>query len=535
MNLTLHRRHIISRFSFVVLIVALAVIGAICAVHAVSWLDKPFPGFLMFEYGGVGSFGDYGWPSFRAGIKYRDVVVEVDGRPVTTATDVARQLEQHKVGDVVPYVFDRNGQRLAFNIPFSRFELNDFLRICVPLFFGGVLFWALGVIVYILKPDTEVTWVFLLLCASIGTYMVTGFEIQSESASTWNYYVNGIALAIWPAAFVHLSLIFPERTKLIQRAPLLPVIAYIVSAFCFFRQSYFFHLAVTRSPSDDIDALSALMMKAVHFVRMYGLVGTLTVVSSSALAFWRSSSVIAKQRSRIVLLGSAIAFMPVTVTLGLMSFFGVVVPQNLFAIFVVAFPLAIAYSISQHNLFDVDVYIKRTLGYVIMTGLVALGYFGIQTVVKTMVLDPLFGKASEQVYPLLFAVLTVFAFNPLSRRVQQTVDKLFFRKRYDYKATVSVLSNALASIVDLNAFIKNVIQRIRQDMFLDKVGVILLDSRQNTCQATFVNDEHISVPGGEKEFPAKSDDPLLALVAREKMLITKYDVAEDPKYAAVYG
>jgi class 3 adenylate cyclase len=186
-------------------------------------------------------------------------------------------------------------------------------------------------------------------------------------------------------------------------------------------------------------------------------------------------------------------------------------------------------------LFDVDTYIKRTVGYVLMTGIVAGGYFAFQTVVKTMILDPWIGSASEQVYPLLFALLTVFAFNPLSQQVQQVVDKLFFRKAYDYKSTIASVSDSLTSLVDINAFITKVMNAIRQNLFVDKTGVILLDSRKHACESVFLEDApSIGLTAALKHDPCLTpDDPLLTLLGREKKLITKYDIAEDPKYAAI--
>lgn len=183
--------------------------------------------------------------------------------------------------------------------------------------------------------------------------------------------------------------------------------------------------------------------------------------------------------------------------------------------------------------FDVDVYIKRTVGYVIMTAVVALGYFSVQTVVSTVLLKPLFGAQAEHFYPVIFALLVVFFFEPINRRVQSAVDRMFFRKGYDYKATVAAMSDALTSMLDLDRFLGKVIQTVRQDLFVDRAGVVLLDSRQNRCQALFNAD---APEPGEEPPPdpcLSHDDPLLALLAREQCLITKYDIEEGPQYVAV--
>ena len=47
---------------------------------------------------------------------------------------------------------------------------------------------------------------------------------------------------------------------------------------------------------------------------------------------------------------------------------------NLTSLPVIIFPVAIAYSITRHNLFDVDVYIKRAVGYGLMTAVLGVSY-----------------------------------------------------------------------------------------------------------------------------------------------------------------
>src|SRR5262249_44095837 len=95
--------------------------------------------------------------------------------------------------------------------------------------------------------------------------------------------------------------------------------------------------------------------------------------------------------------------------------------------------------------------------------------------------------------------------------------------------------DALSALVDIESFIKDVVRRIRQDMFVDRAGVVVLDTRQQTCDSVFVRDHR----DGESSTPPvrdpclPMDDPLLALLASERRLITEYDVAEDPSYAHV--
>jgi class 3 adenylate cyclase len=201
--------------------------------------------------------------------------------------------------------------------------------------------------------------------------------------------------------------------------------------------------------------------------------------------------------------------------------------------FYVFLPLSIGYAIVKHNLFDVDVYIKRAAGYGIMTAIVGMVFFSMQTFLSTLVLGPIFGENAEKVYPILFALLVVFLFNPVNRRVQESVDKLFYRKKFDYKDTVISVSNALTSVLNLNEIIKKIIHTVRKEMFIDTAGVILLEPQKEACQTLFISDKTDDADQDKKDICITYDEPLLALLSREKKLITKYDVAEDPRYTNV--
>ena len=74
-----------------VLIGLTAIMGMISIfslVKAVSWINKPFAGFLVYEPPYVGSISLREWPGRQAGLQYLERVVSVDGKPVSNPFDV---------------------------------------------------------------------------------------------------------------------------------------------------------------------------------------------------------------------------------------------------------------------------------------------------------------------------------------------------------------------------------------------------------------------------------------------------------------
>jgi serine phosphatase RsbU (regulator of sigma subunit) len=117
--------------------------------------------------------------------------------------------------------------------------------------------------------------------------------------------------------------------------------------------------------------------------------------------------------------------------------------------------------------------------------------------------------------------------------VQRWVDKLFYRKGFDYKATVTATSQTLSSLLNLDQVIRQVIHTVRKEMFIDTTGIVLLEPKNRSCQTLFIGDSDNpvnKVKDQEKDVSIDYDDPLLALLSKEKKLITRYDIEEDPRY-----
>ncbi len=512
----------ISRAAFALIVLAVLTIATVCVVDAVRLVGQPFPGFLVTERLTASNFGLPDWSGPQRGIKFTDRLLEADGTTLFSFGDFEEVVRRTPVGQTIHYVLERDGQQMEIAIPTMRFTWMDLGLTFGPTFSAGLLYLVIAVVVYVLKPDTAVTWALVLSCFLLGTYQILTFGIGST------HRLVGATLAVYamlPGAGLHLSLMFPERKKLIERWAFIQFAPYVVSVVL-----AAIALWVYPGPS---------FTNVYLWMRVYALLSVGAILVAVLHAFFRSVSFIARQRAKVVLFGALLAF-PIPAMVNSLSFLSITPGSvQLLSTFVplslLLFPVSIGYAIAHHNLFDVDVYLKRTVGYVMMTLLVAGGYFGLEILVKVTVLEPLLGTASEEVYALLFALLTVLAFNPLSRIVQQGVDKLFYRKSYDYKTTVASVSDALSTFVNVQAFITNVVQRIRQDMFVDRAGVVVLDTRQQTCDSVFLQDQ----PGPASSAASVADpclsvdDPLLSLLARERRLITKYDIAEEPAFAAV--
>jgi hypothetical protein len=155
------------------------------------------------------------------------------------------------------------------------------------------------------------------------------------------------------------------------------------------------------------------------------------------------------ERQQLKWISAAAAVLPLASAAGVICYYlGYETVGGISAFAFVPVIFAAGYAVLRYRLYDIDVVINRTLVYGSLTVMLALVYFGGVAGLQRL-LAPVTGQDSQ--LAIVASTLAIAAlFNPLRRRIQDFVDRRFYRNKYDAARVLEAFSARLRDETDLD-------------------------------------------------------------------------------------
>ena len=150
------------------------------------------------------------------------------------------------------------------------------------------------------------------------------------------------------------------------------------------------------------------------------------------------------------------------------SFYQLVVNGLALIVLSFVFPICIAIGILRYRLYDIDIIIRRTLVYGILT-ICIVGVY----VLVVGVLGALIGVSGNLVISLVATGLVAVLFQPLRAWVQRGVNRLLYGQRDEPYTVITQLSQRLEATLAPDAVLSTIVETVAQALKVPYVAILL--------------------------------------------------------------
>lgn len=347
-------------------------------------------------------------------------------------------------------------------------------------------FVTVGCLVASRRPDNTVGWLLIAIslafaAQAFGEVYATGPSYPGHLAVAWT---AGWSWYVWIVlAAVFLPLVFPDGRLLSRRWR--PVAWMAVAALALsivgaaFKPGDLDLSVSVQNPLGVPGAFANLVSLAARLGDVL-ITGTFLLAAMSLALRFRRSRGVERQQLKwfafvglLTLCGLVLAMVQVLFPGGWRNPAGAVGWFTFLFACLIGVPAATGIAILRHRLFDIDVVIKRTLVYASLTATLVAAYLGMVLLFR-LVLSPVTGDSDLAVAGSTLAVAALF--RPMRSRIQQVVNRRFYRERYDAARTLDAFSVRLRDELDLEALGLDLRRAVRETMHPSHVSLWLRGS-----------------------------------------------------------
>ncbi len=387
----------------------------------------------------------------------------------------------------------------------------------IPLFIAAAITFSLGIFVIIRNRKSSIyqTFAFFLFCVSVWNIGVYGIRSapNPEFALLWGR-IFRIGLIFLPAGFFHFIITFSVEQVAGYR--LVVILAYAISgAFFVFNWTPYFVSGVRQYVWGYSVQRGTLYPLFTLFL--------LTMIGYGVLVMIRSYSKLdSYQQNRLKYFFFAIIVGFVLGVINFLPVFGLeVYPFGTLGIILAS--IIGTYSIAKHRLMDIEFVIQKGTLHGIITFTLFVPSYVLLVLIERLYWHEVSYPFTVVVFTL--ALITVFLFFGIRRRMETALERIFFRTRHDYRNTVREFGRALLSILDIKSLSEKVVDTLTQAIGVQKGTLYLLDEEKGVYKAYEQRGEETRDLSGNL---IPKDAPFVQWLHRKGELIIRDEIAHMP-------
>jgi PAS domain S-box-containing protein len=412
-----------------------------------------------------------GGPGDTAGVREGDILLAVDGGEVFDGEQVERRLAERADARRVQYTLLRAAERRALSVavqPLPQGNVSLFYYLSLVGFFSLLV----GTIVMLRRPPDRAALHFYAICLLFFLMYSTSYTGKLNLADWALLWTDHLAILFLPVVFLHFCLSFPERRVSSRRAWVIPA-AYVPALALAGAAVASQVLFLTTPHHDALWRITAGIdrWKPFYFAALFAV--SFVVLLQS---YRRTRSLTARKQMKWLVWGTGAGVMPFFLFYAIPFALGReprLAMELAGYIPLALIPLALAYAVVKHRLMDVELIFRRTL----VSSLVVAALVGMSLLVVNL-FEVVFAKDHEPhvtIIAILTTLVVALLFSAVKGRIQDAIDRLFYRERYASRRVLLRLSQDLNADLELERTAERVLGGVQAALGVSALAVFVPD------------------------------------------------------------
>ncbi len=419
------------------------------------------------DFNAVGYIYEIDIMGLPSGLQPGDLLLAVEGITLADAgaPDLLSLKDSWLAGNTVRYTMARGEKIVGLDVPLTKWDIGKYARAIFTItdlttYLGVIAFLGISFLAFWRRPENPAARALLVLATVVSVlYIVVDIlpvmvidEVFPTSAFGGFLFISALFTLLLPPAFIRFALVFPEPVPILRRRPWLAFVPYGIGLIAF----------------------GAFVAQIFVFGWVWMATSVFITLALLVYSAFTVHDAVGRAQLRWAL-GGAIAGLGFFFLTFIPVFLPVPAPVENFLNATTGFGfgimgIALGIAVLRYRLFDIDVIIRKTTSYAILTALLALVYFG-SVIILQRALSPITGDSTAAV--VLSTLLIAALFLPLRRRVQAAIDRRFFRKKYDAEQVLARFAATARDETDLDELTAELARVIQETMEPESVSVWL--------------------------------------------------------------
>jgi two-component system NtrC family sensor kinase len=412
-----------------------------------------------------------GGPGYKAGVRIGDTVLAVDGEEALTSDDLQARLARKAPGARLTYSLLRADERRAVSVdvkPLSKGNVTLFYYLSLVGFFSLLV----GTIVMLRRPPDRAALHFYAICLLFFLMYSTSYTGKLNFADWTLLWADHLAILFLPVAFLHFCLSFPERRLSRARAWMIPA-AYMPALGLAGAAVATQVLFATTGNRDALWRITTAIdrWKPLYFGALFGVSFAILLDS-----YRKTRSLTARKQMKWLVWGTGTGVLPFFLFYAIPFALGRephLAMELAGYIPLALIPLSLAYAVVKHRLMDVELIFRRTLVYILaIAAIVGMCLLVVNLFEVALAQDH---EPHVTIIAILSTLVVTLLFTSVKSRVQEVIDRLFYRERYNSRRVLLRMSQDLNADLDLARMAERLLGGVDAALGVSSLALFLPD------------------------------------------------------------